>query len=90
MTLKPEFHFLEVAYPYVARRLLTDEDPALRERLFQVGARGGERRKEVEVVQGGSMPAALWAWAASQGAANERRREWYGALRLYASAVHAC
>lgn len=38
MTLKPEFHFLEVAYPYVARRLLTDEDPALRERLFQVRA----------------------------------------------------
>jgi len=36
MTLKPEFHFLEVAYPYIARRLLTDEDPALRERLFQV------------------------------------------------------
>ncbi len=41
MTLKPEFHFLEVAYPYVARRLLTDEDPALRERLFQVGAISG-------------------------------------------------
>lgn len=38
MTLKPEFHFLEVAYPYIARRLLTDEDPALRGRLFQVGA----------------------------------------------------
>ncbi|MEW5300846.1 MAG: hypothetical protein WDW36_003746 [Sanguina aurantia] len=36
MTLKPEFHFLEVAYPYIARRLLTDEDPALRGRLFQV------------------------------------------------------
>lgn len=36
MTLNPEFHFLEVAYPYVARRLLTDEDPALRDRLFQV------------------------------------------------------
>jgi len=36
MTLDPEFHFLEVAYPYVARRLLTDEDPQLRERLFQV------------------------------------------------------
>jgi hypothetical protein len=36
MTLNPEFHFLEVAYPYVARRLLTDEDPALRERLIQV------------------------------------------------------
>eukprot|EP00210_Caulerpa_lentillifera_P007137 g6827.t1 len=36
MTLDPSFHFLEVAYPYVARRLLTDEDPALRERLIQV------------------------------------------------------
>lgn len=36
LTLDPEFRFLEVAYPYVARRLLTDEDPALRERLFQV------------------------------------------------------
>ncbi|EFN50939.1 hypothetical protein CHLNCDRAFT_55429 [Chlorella variabilis] len=35
LTLNPEFHFLEVAYPYVARRLLTDEDPALRTRLFQ-------------------------------------------------------
>ncbi len=37
ITLKPDFRFLEVAYPYVARRLLTDEDPALRERLLQVG-----------------------------------------------------
>ena len=36
MTLDPTFHFLEVAYPYIARRLLTDEDPALRQRLIQV------------------------------------------------------
>ena len=36
LTLDPSFHFLEVAYPYVARRLLTDEDPALRSRLIQV------------------------------------------------------
>ena len=36
LTLDPTFKFLEVAYPYIARRLLTDEDPALRERLFQV------------------------------------------------------
>ena len=36
MTLKADFHFLEVAYPYVARRLLTDRDPALRQRLLQV------------------------------------------------------
>lgn len=36
LRLNSNFRFLEVAYPYVARRLLTDEDPALRERLFQV------------------------------------------------------
>jgi predicted unusual protein kinase regulating ubiquinone biosynthesis (AarF/ABC1/UbiB family) len=36
MTLKRDFQFLDVAYPYIARRLLTDEDPALRDRLFQV------------------------------------------------------
>eukprot|EP00252_Welwitschia_mirabilis_P012976 TRINITY_DN2867_c0_g1_i3.p1 TRINITY_DN2867_c0_g1~~TRINITY_DN2867_c0_g1_i3.p1 ORF type:complete len:632 (-),score=111.05 TRINITY_DN2867_c0_g1_i3:415-2310(-) len=35
-SLKPDFKFLEVAYPYVAKRLLTDPDPALRERLLQV------------------------------------------------------
>ncbi|CAM8898652.1 unnamed protein product [Rhodiola kirilowii] len=34
-TLKPDFKFLEVAYPYVAKRLLTDPNPALRERLIQ-------------------------------------------------------
>jgi predicted unusual protein kinase regulating ubiquinone biosynthesis (AarF/ABC1/UbiB family) len=34
MTLDKSFHFLEVAYPYVAKRLLTDE--SLRERLIQV------------------------------------------------------
>jgi hypothetical protein len=44
MTLDKEFHFLEVAYPYVARRLLTDEDPALRQRLFQVLFQGGRFR----------------------------------------------
>ncbi|KAK8447573.1 hypothetical protein SEVIR_8G098150v4 [Setaria viridis] len=37
-TLKPDFKFLEryVAYLYVAKRLLTDPNPALRERLIQV------------------------------------------------------
>jgi hypothetical protein len=34
MTLDKSFHFLEVAYPYVAKRLLTDE--SLRDRLIQV------------------------------------------------------
>uniref|UniRef100_A0A7S0R3S3 Protein kinase domain-containing protein n=1 Tax=Pyramimonas obovata TaxID=1411642 RepID=A0A7S0R3S3_9CHLO len=36
MTMDPDFKFLEVAYPYVAKRLLTDDDPILRERLIQV------------------------------------------------------
>lgn len=36
LTLQPDFKFLEVAYPYVAKRLLTDPDPALRSRLIQV------------------------------------------------------
>ena len=42
MTLSPDFHFLEVAYPYVARRLLTDEDPQLRQRLTQVLFKGDQ------------------------------------------------
>jgi hypothetical protein len=46
LTLNRDFHFLEVAYPYVARRLLTDEDPALRERLLQVLFQGGTFRWE--------------------------------------------
>lgn len=33
-TISPLF-FVQVAYPYVAKRLLTDPDPALRERLLQ-------------------------------------------------------
>ncbi|GMH41992.1 hypothetical protein BSKO_09911 [Bryopsis sp. KO-2023] len=44
LNLDPEFHFLEVAYPYVARRLLTDEDPALRDRLIQVLFQDGKFR----------------------------------------------
>ncbi|CAM0874843.1 unnamed protein product [Alopecurus aequalis] len=35
-TLEPDFKFLEVAYPYIANRLLTDPNPALRERLIQI------------------------------------------------------
>lgn len=44
MTLKADFHFLEVAYPYVARRLLTDRDPSLRQRLLQVLFQGNKFR----------------------------------------------
>ncbi|KAL3702344.1 hypothetical protein R1sor_020366 [Riccia sorocarpa] len=42
LTLSPDFKFLEVAYPYVAKRLLTDPDPALRERLLQVLFKDGQ------------------------------------------------
>ena len=41
MTLSPEFRFLQVAYPYVAKRLLTDPDTSLRDRLLQVLFKGG-------------------------------------------------
>lgn len=40
ITLDPEFRFLEVAYPYVAKRLLTDN--TLRSRLTQVLFKGKE------------------------------------------------
>lgn len=36
LTLKPDFNLLDAAFPYVARRLLTDPDPALRLRLLKV------------------------------------------------------
>lgn len=41
MSLQPDFRFLEVAYPYVAKRLLTDTDTGLRDRLLQVLFFGG-------------------------------------------------
>lgn len=36
LTLDPDFNLLDSAFPYVARRLLTDPDPALRLRLLKV------------------------------------------------------
>lgn len=36
LSIDPNFQFLAVAYPYIARRLLTDPDPSLRSRLIQV------------------------------------------------------
>ena len=36
LSLNPNFKIVEVAYPYVARRLLTGESPALRRRLLNV------------------------------------------------------
>jgi hypothetical protein len=42
MTLSPDFRFLQVAYPYVAKRLLTSADGSLRDRLVQVLFKGGK------------------------------------------------
>jgi predicted unusual protein kinase regulating ubiquinone biosynthesis (AarF/ABC1/UbiB family) len=42
LTLNPEFKILEVAYPYVARRLLTGESPAFRARLLEVLFKDGK------------------------------------------------
>ena len=36
LTLNPEFKIVEIAYPYVARRLLTGETESLRRRLIEV------------------------------------------------------
>lgn len=36
LTLNPNFKIVEIAYPYVAKRLLTGESPALRRRLLEV------------------------------------------------------
>ncbi|MDX2257168.1 MAG: AarF/ABC1/UbiB kinase family protein [Pseudanabaenaceae cyanobacterium bins.39] len=36
LSLNPEFRIVQVAYPYVARRLLTDESSSLRQRLLEV------------------------------------------------------
>lgn len=36
LSLNPSFKIVEIAYPYVAQRLLTDESPELRRRLLEV------------------------------------------------------
>lgn len=42
LSLNPNFKIVEVAYPYVARRLLMDESPALRRRLIEVLFKDGK------------------------------------------------
>lgn len=44
LSLSPDFKIIGVAYPYVARRLLTDESPALRKRLLDVLFKDGKFR----------------------------------------------
>jgi predicted unusual protein kinase regulating ubiquinone biosynthesis (AarF/ABC1/UbiB family) len=42
LSLNPNFKIVDVAYPYVARRLLTGESPALRRRLIEVLFKNGK------------------------------------------------
>jgi predicted unusual protein kinase regulating ubiquinone biosynthesis (AarF/ABC1/UbiB family) len=42
ITLNPDFKIVEIAYPYVARRLLTGETPELRRRLVEVLFKNGK------------------------------------------------
>jgi predicted unusual protein kinase regulating ubiquinone biosynthesis (AarF/ABC1/UbiB family) len=42
LSLNPDFKIVDVAYPYVARRLLLGETPALRQRLLEVIFKDGE------------------------------------------------
>ena len=44
LSVDPNFKIVEVAYPYVARRLLTGETPALRRRLLEVLFKEGKFR----------------------------------------------
>lgn len=42
LSLNPDFKIVEVSYPYVARRLLTEESPAMRRRLIEVLFKDGK------------------------------------------------
>ena len=42
LSLNPEFKIVEVAYPYVARRLLTEETPEFRRRLIEILFKNGK------------------------------------------------
>lgn len=44
LSVNPDFKIVEVAYPYVAKRLLTAESPQLRRRLLEVLFRDGKLR----------------------------------------------
>jgi predicted unusual protein kinase regulating ubiquinone biosynthesis (AarF/ABC1/UbiB family) len=42
LTINPDFRIVEVAYPYVAKRLLTGESPAIRRRLLEILFKDGK------------------------------------------------
>lgn len=79
ITLQPDFKFLEVAYPYIAKRLLTDPNPALRERLIQVLFKDGVfqwKRLENLIVLAKENVARMSSNPAFQVKDMQRSREW--------------
>jgi predicted unusual protein kinase regulating ubiquinone biosynthesis (AarF/ABC1/UbiB family) len=42
LSLNPDFKIVEVSFPYISRRLLTEESPAMRKRLIEVLFKGGK------------------------------------------------
>lgn len=42
LSINPDFRIVDIAYPYVARRLLRGETPSLRQRLFEVLFKDGK------------------------------------------------
>lgn len=42
LTLNPDFRIVEVSFPYVSRRLLTEESPSMRKRLLEVLFKDGK------------------------------------------------
>nr|WP_318727533.1 AarF/ABC1/UbiB kinase family protein [Roseofilum sp. Guam] len=44
LSINPDFRIVEIAYPYVAQRLLTGETPSLRRRLLEVLIKDGKFR----------------------------------------------
>ncbi|GAB4836898.1 Protein ACTIVITY OF BC1 COMPLEX KINASE 1, chloroplastic [Ancistrocladus abbreviatus] len=85
LTLKPDFKFLEVAYPYVAKRLLTDPNPALRERLIQVLFKDGSfqwKRLEKLIVLAKENVAKMSSTPALQLKNTQSLREWHVEQKL--------
>ncbi|KAL3498160.1 hypothetical protein ACH5RR_040892 [Cinchona calisaya] len=79
LMLEPDFKFLEVAYPYVAKRLLTDPNPALRERLIQVLFKDGVfqwKRLENLIVLAKENVAKMSSNPALQGKSRQRSKDW--------------
>lgn len=100
LTLNPNFNLLDAAFPYVARRLLTDPDPALRLRLLKVVVVKErfewERLRNLISLAGVGVKGGIKVpiWALAKDAAHmlatdkELRKELYTGLRAVTLAEH--